>query len=176
VGNFDERQWGISVSAIIADSVELCLIGAGGDELRVPVTEVDDDVWHIYLPNVGPGQCYGYRVGGPLNPGAGQRCDPTKFLLDPYAKAIDNSGLTGAAAAGSDHNMTGVVVHPTRFDWGGDTAPSHAYCDTVIYETHMRGMTKTLRPCPSSCVAPTRGWPTPRSSTISPRWASTPSN
>src|SRR5689334_11711432 len=72
-----------------ADAVELCLIDDDGGEQRVPLTEVDGFVWHGYLPGVGPGQRYGYRVHGPFDPRAGHRCNPAKLLLDPYAKAIE---------------------------------------------------------------------------------------
>src|SRR6516165_1051580 len=85
---FDDSGTNFALFSGVAHTVELCLIGADGNEVRVPVTEVDDDVWHVRLPDIAPGQRYGYRVSGPFNPTAGQRCDPTKFLLDPYAKAI----------------------------------------------------------------------------------------
>src|SRR5215831_5851348 len=78
-----------------ATGVELCLFnGAGADgeaEVRVRVTEQTDQVWHIYLPEVRPGQRYGYRVHGPYDPPAGHRFNPAKLLLDPYAKAIDGA-------------------------------------------------------------------------------------
>ncbi len=73
----------------VADRVELCLFGPGNrGETRVELTEVDGFVWHCYLPGVGPGRRYGYRVHGPYAPGRGQRCDAAKRLLDPYGKAV----------------------------------------------------------------------------------------
>ena len=79
----------------MAESVELCLFdddGAGGlRETRVAMTERDSLVWHIYLPRVTPGQRYGYRVHGPYEPKHGHRCDPSKLLIDPYAKALDGA-------------------------------------------------------------------------------------
>lgn len=72
-----------------AEAVELCLLDAAHNEQRVQLTEVDAHVWHAYLPSVKPGQRYGYRVHGPYDPAKGLRCDPSKLLLDPYAKAID---------------------------------------------------------------------------------------
>ena len=72
-----------------AERVELCLFGPDGTETRLDLPEVDGFVWHAFLPGVEPGQRYGYRVHGPWNPAAGQRCNPNKLLLDPYAKAID---------------------------------------------------------------------------------------
>ena len=72
-----------------AERVELCLFDDDGTENRVTLPEVDGFVWHGYLPGIGPGQRYGYRVHGPYDPAAGQRCNPAKLLLDPYAKAIE---------------------------------------------------------------------------------------
>ena len=72
-----------------AEAVELCLFEEDGSEQKVPLTEVDAFVWHCYLPNIGPGQRYGYRVHGPYDPATGHRCNPSKLLLDPYAKAMD---------------------------------------------------------------------------------------
>ena len=72
-----------------AQKVELCLVNDEGAEQRVEMSEVDGFVWHVYLPRVGPGQRYGYRVHGRYDPAAGQRCNPAKLLLDPYAKAIE---------------------------------------------------------------------------------------
>ena len=75
----------------VAERVELCLYDEAGTEDRVTLAEMDGFVWHGYLPGVGPGQRYGYRVHGPYDPAAGHRCNPAKLLLDPYAKAIDGS-------------------------------------------------------------------------------------
>ena len=75
----------------VAERVELCLLDDDGTETRTELREVDGFVWHGYLPTAGPGQRYGYRVHGPYDPAAGQRCDPAKLLLDPYAKAVDGS-------------------------------------------------------------------------------------
>ena len=72
-----------------AEGVELCLFDERGEEIRVALTECDGFVWHGYLPNIGPGQRYGYRVRGRWDPAAGQRFNPAKLLIDPYAKAID---------------------------------------------------------------------------------------
>src|SRR5450755_4373469 len=77
----------------VAEQVALCLFDVGGDgaETRVELTEVDGFVWHCYLPGIGPGQRYGYRVHGPYDPRRGQRCNPAKLLLDPYGKAVEGS-------------------------------------------------------------------------------------
>ena len=86
---YDGSGVNFAVFSEVADRVELCLIDDEGAETRVELTEVDAFVWHCYLPGIQPGQLYGYRVHGPFDPEAGHRCDPTKLLLDPYAKAID---------------------------------------------------------------------------------------
>jgi len=75
----------------VADRVELCLFGERGEETRVVMPEVDGHVWHCYLPTVQPGQQYGYRVRGPNDPSRGVRCNPSKLLLDPYAKAVSGA-------------------------------------------------------------------------------------
>ena len=73
----------------VADRVELCLFDEAAAETRVELAEVDGFVWHCYLPGIGPGQRYGYRVHGPYDPGQGHRCNAAKLLLDPYGKAVE---------------------------------------------------------------------------------------
>ncbi|MFD0214081.1 glycogen debranching protein GlgX [Streptomyces hirsutus] len=137
----------------VADGVELVLVDDSGRHTTVPLTEADGFVWHGYLPGVGPGQRYGYRVHGPWAPAAGHRCNPAKLLLDPYATAVDGQidnhpslyerrpdGPDPADSAG--HTVLGVVTDPA-FDWGDDTRPGRPYADTVIYEAHVKGMTRT---------------------------------
>src|SRR5687767_14550477 len=86
---YDGRGTNFSIYSEVAEAVELCLFDDDGEETRHPLREVDGFVWHAFLPNVGPGQLYGYRVHGPYDPSTGQRCNPSKLLLDPYAKAVD---------------------------------------------------------------------------------------
>jgi isoamylase len=136
-----------------ADGVELCLFDGAGAELRVPLTERTAHVWHGYIPGVGPGQRYGYRVHGPWAPGRGHLFNPSKLLIDPYAKAIDGDAQTadprvspfGADGNPDDEDSAGVVprsiVVDTSFDWGGDQHPDTPWHETVIYETHVRGFT-----------------------------------
>jgi glycogen operon protein len=140
----------------VAERVELCLIGERGKETRLEVSEVDGYVWHAYVPNVQPGQRYGFRVHGPFDPARGHRCNPSKLLLDPYAKAIDGQidgdeslfsykflspeEFNGADSAG--HTMLSVVTNPF-FDWGHDRPPRHEYHNSVIYETHVKGLSMT---------------------------------
>jgi isoamylase len=74
-----------------AEQAELCLFSEDGTESRLALDEVDAFCWHAYLPSIGPGQRYGFRVHGPWEPSRGQRCNPAKLLLDPYAKAIEGA-------------------------------------------------------------------------------------
>jgi len=75
-----------------ATGVDLCLfdtLDAPQENIRIPITEQTDQVWHVFLPDVRPGQLYGYRVHGPWDPAAGHRCNPAKLLLDPYVTAVE---------------------------------------------------------------------------------------
>ncbi|MDN3309455.1 glycogen debranching protein GlgX [Microbacterium oryzae] len=147
----------------VAERVELCLIGDDGIETRVTLQEVDGYVWHAYLPEVGPGQRYGYRVHGPSDVTAGQRCNPNKLLVDPYAKALsgeidwdpslydyqfDNPDERNDDDS-AGHTMLGVVVNP-YFDWRGDRQPRTPYDETVIYEAHVKGLTELHPDVPES--------------------------
>ena len=86
---YDGTGTNFAVFSEVADRVVLCLFDQAGCERQVELPEVDGFVWHGYLPGIGPGQRYAYRVHGPHDPSAGLRCNPAKLLLDPYAKAID---------------------------------------------------------------------------------------
>jgi isoamylase len=143
-----------------AERVELCLFDDDGSgklrETRLTLPEVDAFVWHAFVPNIEPGQRYGYRVHGAYDPAAGHRCNPNKLLLDPYAKAIEgnfdwNQSLFGynfgdADSRNDDDSAASVpksvVINP-YFDWGVDRPPGHEYADTVIYEAHVKGLTQT---------------------------------
>ena len=139
----------------VAERVELCLFDDAGAEERVHLHERDAFVWHGYLPGVGPGRRYGYRVHGPYDPAAGHRCNPAKLLLDPYAKAIDGSVAWGPAVFSYEfgspekrndedsapHVPRSVVVNP-YFDWAADRPPGMPYHESVIYEAHVRGLTR----------------------------------
>ncbi|GGS60982.1 glycogen operon protein GlgX homolog [Planobispora rosea] len=137
-----------------AERVELCLFDEDNVETRVPLTECEGYVWHGYLPRVGPGQRYGYRVHGPYDPPRGRRCNPTKLLIDPYAKAIEGDVKWDEAVYGyrfgrpdsrNDADSApfvprSIVINPF-FGWGHDRPPATPYHDTVIYEAHVRGLT-----------------------------------
>ena len=88
---YDGSGTNFAVFSEVAEKVELCLFDADDTETRVTLNEVDGFVWHGFLPTVEPGQRYGYRVHGPYDPGSGQRCNPSKLLIDPYAKASDGN-------------------------------------------------------------------------------------
>jgi glycogen operon protein len=153
---YDGEGTNFGVFSEVADAVELCLIDDDGTETRQALTEREAFVWHGYLPRVGPGQRYGFRIHGPYDPTNGLRCDPSKLLLDPYAKAIegqpdwnetmfsyrfDNPEQRNNLDS-APHAMTSVVINPF-FDWGHDHPPRVPYHETVIYEAHVVGLTKT---------------------------------
>jgi isoamylase len=139
----------------VAEQVELCLLDADGTEERIPLREVDGFVWHCYLHGVAPGQRYGYRVQGPYDPAAGDRCNPAKLLLDPYAKAIEGTVGWDQAVFGYQFKRPGrpdgtdsagyvphSVVASPYFDWANDRPPRVPYHQSVIYEAHVAGLTR----------------------------------
>src|SRR3984957_2513654 len=151
---FDGAGTNFSIYSEAAEQVELCLFDEDGTERRFTVDEVDACCWHAYVPTVGPGQRYGYRVHGPWDPGQGQRCNPAKLLLDPYAKAIE--GVVDWAPAcfpyefGDEDSRNdadsapyvprSIVTNP-YFDWGNDRRPDIPLNESVIYELHLKGFT-----------------------------------
>src|SRR6185436_12413915 len=153
---YDGAGTNFALFSEIAESVELCLFDADGTETRIDIEERGALVWHAYLPRVTPGQRYGYRVHGPYEPQNGHRCDPSKLLLDPYAKALEGA-IDWAPACFSytfgdpkkrntedsgPHTMKSVVINPF-FDWQEDRLPRHPYHETVVYEAHVKGLTQT---------------------------------
>jgi len=86
---YDGAGTNFAIFSEVAHKVELCLFDEYGQETRCELTEVGGFVWHGYLPNIGPGQRYGFRVDGPWAPQDGHRCNASKLLIDPYAKAIE---------------------------------------------------------------------------------------
>ncbi|NJR39915.1 MAG: glycogen debranching protein GlgX [Leptolyngbyaceae cyanobacterium CSU_1_4] len=141
-----------------ATGVDLCLFDAEDHETRLPLTEVTNFVWHGYVPGVAPGQRYGFRVDGPNAPEAGHRFNVNKLLIDPYAKAIDGEIRFGKEIFGycwgndpenlsysdldSAHLVPKGVVIDESFDWEGDKLLQTPWHKTVIYEAHVRGLTK----------------------------------
>ncbi len=143
-----------------ATAVELCLFDGPDDAreaLRVPLKERTGSVWHAYLPDLRPGQLYGYRVHGPWAPAQGHRFNPAKLLLDPYARAISGTirwsdALSGHVIGHPEQDLVPdprdsagglpkcVVVEPA-FTWADDRPPRTPWADSVLYECHVKGMT-----------------------------------
>jgi isoamylase len=160
---WDGEGTNFSIFAEHATSVELCLFDEDQEETRIPVHGHRALNWHCYLPGVGPGQRYGYRVHGPYAPNEGHRFNPCKLLIDPYAKAIEgtvdwsqevsvlpyvpNPDDDDADLEPDDEDDASAVpksvVVDNYFDWEGDQLPQTPFTDTIIYETHVKGFTMT---------------------------------
>ena len=152
---FDGAGTNFSLFSEIAEKVELCLFDDNGIETRVVLPEVLGYCRHGYLPKVEPGQHYGFRVYGPYNPAEGAMCNPSKLLLDPYAKAVtgqvrwDQAVFSYSFEEGPDVRndedsapfMPRCVVHQPHFDWNGDRRLQIPWHETIIYETHVKGFT-----------------------------------
>jgi isoamylase len=150
-----------------AASVELCLfdsVDAIEENVRIPVTERTDQVWHVFLPDVQPGQLYGFRVAGPYDPERGLRFNSSKLLLDPYAKALAGEvswadEMFGYVVGDKKEDLTrdfrddawgvpkSVVIDP-GFDWHGDKRLGIPLHSSVIYEVHVKGFSKLWRELP----------------------------
>jgi isoamylase len=151
---YDGSGTNFALFSEVADRVDLCLFDEKGKETKIRLPERDAFVWHGYLPNIGPGQRYGFRVHGPYKPEHGLRCNPKKLLLDPYSKAIEgdidwNESLFGYrfedgkarnTADSAKHMVKSVVISPF-FDWQNDRPPRTPYNETVVYEAHVKGLT-----------------------------------
>jgi isoamylase len=137
-----------------AEAVDVCLFDDQGRETRLPLEDRTGHVWHGYVPGVAPGQEYGFRVDGPYDLAAGHRHNPSKLLVDPYARALTGGYVLHEAVFGAlpgrdrvqDHRDSApyvprsVVVHD-EFDWSHDPRPSTPWADSVVYELHVRGFT-----------------------------------
>ncbi len=130
-----------------ATSVSVCLFDANQHETSIPLDDTTYHVWHGYLPGLGPGQRYGFRVGGPYQPAQGLFHNPAKLLLDPYARAIEGDFVDhravypDATEDSAPYVPRSVVVHDA-FPWGDDTRPKVPWDATVIYELHVAGFTR----------------------------------
>ncbi len=144
-----------------ATKVEVCLFETVDDETQytcIAMQERTHQIWHTFIPGLKAGQLYGYRVHGPYEPESGQRFNPNKLLLDPYAKAIagpikwhsalfgyevgsENGDLSFSELDSAPYLPKSVVTDPA-FDWEGDAPPNIPYTKTIIYEAHVRGFTK----------------------------------
>jgi glycogen operon protein len=150
-----------------ATKVELCLFEGEGDsfdQVCVPMTEYTDHVHHVYLPNLLPGQLYGYRVHGPYEPENGHRFNPAKLLLDPYAKSIagliewsdavfaykisdEDADLSFSEDDSAKFMPKSVVIDPS-FVWGEDKPPRIPRHEMIVYEMHVKGFTKLMEEIP----------------------------
>ncbi|MBE7187637.1 glycogen-debranching protein, partial [Jatrophihabitans endophyticus] len=144
-----------AVSSEIADAVLVCLFDDDGTETRVELPERTAHVFHGLLPDVGPGQRYGLRVRGPWDPANGLRCNENKLLIDPWATAVEGGIDWGEdvfahhfddPAAFNDADsaaaMPRCVVTSRDFDWGDDAPPRTPLAETIVYETHVKGISK----------------------------------
>lgn len=144
-----------------ASRVDLCLFDSADapvESARIVMSEQTDTVWHVYLPNLGPGQVYGYRVHGIYNPAQGLRFNPRKLLIDPYAKAITGTiqcddSMFGYTVGNPQDDlqmderdsapfMPRCVVIDPSFPWGDDTPPAIPLHRSIIYELHVKGFTQ----------------------------------
>jgi len=155
---WDGAGTNFSLFSAHATRVQLCLFDdRGRNERRVDLPEMTHEVWHAYLPDVRPGQLYGYRVHGPYAPDAGHRFNPNKLLIDPYAKALSgrlqwHDSLFGYTIGHPDGDLSfdrrnsasfvpkGVVIDPA-YTWGRERPAPRPWHETVVYEMHARGYT-----------------------------------
>ena len=159
---FDGTGINFAVFSAHAEKIELCLFDPAGrrEVARYVLPEWTDEVWHGYLPDALPGLVYGYRAHGPYAPEQGHRFNPNKLLLDPYAKKLVGSlkwtdALHGYRVRSSRGDLSfdrrdsapampkAVVTHDS-FDWSGDVRPNTPWSETVIYEAHVRGLSKLM--------------------------------
>ncbi len=161
--NYDGAGTNFSIFSEVADRLELCLFDEDGEETRVDLPEVMSFCWHGYFPDVELEQRYGYRVHGPWAPEEGLYCNPSKLLLDPYAKAIEGNVDWDEAVFSYRFNdpegprndddsaafmPKSVVINPF-FDWTDDRSPQIPPHETLIYEVHVKGFTELCPDIPS---------------------------
>jgi isoamylase len=144
-----------AVASGAADGMLLCLFDETGAETQIPIGDCDADVWHVFVPDVGAGQAYGYRATGPYDPARGVRCHPARLLLDPYARAVSGTVRFGPEVlgySGTDQEVPNefdsapcvprsLVVADEPFGWRDSARHQTAYADTIIYEVHVKGFT-----------------------------------
>jgi len=156
---WDGRGVNFAVFSEHATAVDLCLFDAETatqESQRIPLTERSDQVWHGYFPELRPGQLYGYRIHGPYAPQQGHRFNSNKVVLDPYARAVGRGIRWSDSMFGyisSEHDLSfsesdnaadaplGIVTD-SKFDWQGDTLLQTPWHRTLIYEAHVKGLTK----------------------------------
>jgi glycogen operon protein len=160
---WDGRGVNFALFSENATKVELCLFEDLGQETRIELRECTAHVWHGYLEGVKPGQRYGWRVHGSYDPVFGQRFNPNKLLVDPYARALEGKidyrhPVFGFLPESEDDLVMDIrdsapgvprsIVVDDAFDWGGDRPPEVPWADTVIYEMHVKGFTKQRKDIP----------------------------
>ncbi len=154
---FDGVGTNFSLFSEVAERVELSLFDESDQETRIDLPEMTALCWHGYVPDIHPGQRYGFRVHGAWDPQQGHWCNPNKLLIDPYAKALDglwdwNEAIFPYLFAEPENSRNdqdsapyvpkSIVVNP-YFDWGHDRRPNTPWHRTVVYETHVKGFTRS---------------------------------
>ncbi len=158
--SFDGDGVNFAVFSAHAERIDLCLFAPDGRKelVRLPFSERDGDVWHLYVGGLTPGSLYGFRAYGPYAPEAGHRFNPNKLLIDPYAGQLSGRLKWSDALMGykvgsprgdlsydtrdSAFAVPKSVVVDASFNWGTDQAPGHAMDQSVIYEAHVKGLTQ----------------------------------
>jgi isoamylase len=154
---FDGAGTNFALYSENASGVTLCLFDDQGAESQYPLTECTAHVWHGYLPEIRPGQRYGYRVDGEYNPDQGLRFNKNVVLTDPYARSLAGTEQFGEGVFAYDmkgeedyqmvtedqHGAPKAVVIDDHFDWQDDRLPDVAFHQSVIYEAHVKGLTMT---------------------------------
>lgn len=158
---WDGKGVNFALYAAHADKVELCLFDEeknATETEKIEITESTHQIWHVYIPDVRPGQLYGYRVHGPFEPENGKRYNANKLLIDPYAKAIagtidwnetlfaydwnsEDKDLSFSESDSAPFIPKSVVIDPS-YNWEDDRSPNCELHDSIIYETHVKGFTK----------------------------------
>jgi len=175
--SFDGAGTNFSLFTDSAERVELCLFDKDGVEERITLSEFTAACWHGYVPGVGPGTRYGYRVHGPFAPEHGQRFNSAKLLLDPYSRAITGDVVWDEAVYGYPWGDADADLHRSQsdsapfvprsvvvdddFDWGDDRHPRTPWHHTMIYEAHVRGFTKLHPTIPENLRGTYAGLATP---------------
>ena len=166
---YDGKGVNFALFSANAEKVELCLFDETGsvEKNRYSIDKNDNNIWHIYLPDIKPGQVYGYRVYGPYKPEIGKRFNPNKLLIDPYAKKLvgkliwhkaifgydtesPNKDLSFSELDSAPYVPKSVVVDSGSFKWNDDNFSPRSFPETIIYETHVKGYTKLHPQIPDS--------------------------
>ncbi len=177
---WDRRGTNFAIFSANAEKIELCLFDQYGrrEVERIALPEVTDDVWHAYIPEIVPGQVYGYRAYGPYDPERGHRFNHHKLLIDPYARRLTGSFVwtdahyafrTRSARADlsfdkrdNSRSAYKCVVVDDAFTWGDDRAPRVPWTKTIIYEAHVRGLTMLRKDVPPAWRGTFRGLASPQ--------------